>query len=230
MKLDLYENGGDGTMPLVFNRTETNQQYVNLTLSAKLDSINILKNEVYQRPVKTGDESISILNQYDYNDFVGDPETVKIFRTEISLIGESTFAEIYVNCSPEKTTNKKMIPKTKILGIGIEYVDKIVRRIKMSKILKPVVASKLASAGNKNEIIVDIRLGFTESEQILTYYNIGDIFSELGGIIGFAQVIISGISILFVLWYVLDFAAFLKRKSSHKFRNQTIIKYKKCLP
>lgn len=104
------------------------------------------------------------MNSDDYNSFVGDPETVRIFRTEISLIGESTFAEIYVNCQPEKTTNKKMIPKTKILGIGIEYIDKIVRSIKMSKILKPVPASSLPSAGNKNEILVDIRLGFTESE------------------------------------------------------------------
>ena len=79
-----------------------------------------------------------------------------------------------------------MIAKTTILGIGVEFSDKIVRSIKMSKILKPVASSSEPSAGDKNEILVDIRLGFTESEQRLTYYNIGDIFSELGGVIGFA--------------------------------------------
>lgn len=57
-----------------------------------------------------------------------------------------------------------MIPKTTVLGIGIEFMDKVVRSIKMSKILKPVPSSSEASAGNKNEILVDIRLGFTESE------------------------------------------------------------------
>ena len=153
----------DGSIPLIFNRTETNQQYINLTLSAKIDAVNILKNEMYHRPVKTNDTGVLIKDQYEYMYFIGHPETVKIFRTEISLIGESTFAEIYVNCSPEKTTNLKTIAKTTILGIGIEFVDKIVRSIKMSKILKPVPASNLPSAGNKNEIIVDIRLGFTES-------------------------------------------------------------------
>lgn len=48
--LDLDANGGNGLMPLVFNRTETNQQYLNLTFSAKLDALNILKNVVYNRP------------------------------------------------------------------------------------------------------------------------------------------------------------------------------------
>ena len=185
-KLDLYANGGDGTIPLVFNRTETNQQYLNLTLGARLDSINILRNEIYSRPQTTYDETVTISNSDEYNNFVGDPQTVRIFRTENSLIGESTFAKIYVNCEPEKTTQKAMIAKTTILGIGVEFSDKIVRSIKMSKILKPVASSSEPSAGDKNEILVDIRLGFTESEQRLTYYNIGDIFSELGGVIGFA--------------------------------------------
>jgi hypothetical protein len=48
-KIDLYANGGDGTTPLIFNRTETNQQYINLTMSAKIDSINILANEMFIR-------------------------------------------------------------------------------------------------------------------------------------------------------------------------------------
>jgi hypothetical protein len=49
-KIDLYADGGDGTTPLIFNRTETNQQYINLTMSDNLDSINILTNEMYRRP------------------------------------------------------------------------------------------------------------------------------------------------------------------------------------
>ena len=48
-KIDLYADGGDGTTPLIFNRTETNQQYINLTMSAKIDSINILANEMFIR-------------------------------------------------------------------------------------------------------------------------------------------------------------------------------------
>jgi hypothetical protein len=39
-------------------------------------------------------------------------------------------------------------------------MDKVVRGVIMDKILQNVPASKLPSAGNKNEIIVDIRLGF----------------------------------------------------------------------
>jgi hypothetical protein len=35
----------DNYMPLLFNRSETNQQYFNLTLSANLDNIPILSNE-----------------------------------------------------------------------------------------------------------------------------------------------------------------------------------------
>jgi len=50
LKIDLYDNGGDGTTPLIFNRTETNQQYINLTMSANLDTINILTNAMYRRP------------------------------------------------------------------------------------------------------------------------------------------------------------------------------------
>ena len=87
-------------MPLVFNRTETNQQYINLTFSAKLDAINILKNEVYNRPEIAGTPGLLIQNGLDFNAFIGNPETVKIFRTDISLIGESTFAEIFINCEP----------------------------------------------------------------------------------------------------------------------------------
>ena len=162
--LDLYANGGDGTIPLVFNRTETNQQYLNLTLGAKLDSINILRNEIYSRPQTTYDETVTISNSDEFNNFVGDPKTVRLFRTENSLIGESTFAAIFINCEPEKTTQKAMIPKTTILGIGVEYADAIVRSIKMSKILKPVESSSEPSAGDKNEILVDFRLDFTESE------------------------------------------------------------------
>lgn len=87
-------------MPLVFNRTETNQQYINLTFSAKLDAINILKNEVYNRPETEDTPGLLIQNGLDFNVFIGNPETVKIFRTDISLIGESTFAEIFINCQP----------------------------------------------------------------------------------------------------------------------------------
>lgn len=135
-----------------------------MTFSAKLDAINILKNEVYNRPETADTPGLLIQNGYDFNAFIGNPETVKIFRTDISLIGESTFAEIFINCEPQKVTDKKKLPKVTILGIGIEYMDKVVRGVKMDKILKPVPSSVLPSAGDKNEIIVDIRLGFSESE------------------------------------------------------------------
>tara|TARA_B110000285_G_C15087274_1_gene596927 strand:- start:683 stop:907 length:225 start_codon:yes stop_codon:yes gene_type:complete len=57
-KIDLYADGGDGTTPLIFNRTETNQQYINLTMSDNLDSINILTNEMYRRPVTTNSSGL----------------------------------------------------------------------------------------------------------------------------------------------------------------------------
>ena len=101
-KIDLYADGGDGTTPLIFNRTETNQQYINLTMSDNLDSINILTNEMYRRPESVNSSGLlKIRNEGDYLDFVGHPQTSKIFRTEISMIGESTFSEIFVNCDPK---------------------------------------------------------------------------------------------------------------------------------
>jgi hypothetical protein len=100
----------------------------------------------------------------------------------------------------------------------------------MNKILKPVASSSDESAGDKNEILVDFRIGFSESQSILTYFNIADIFSKLGGIIGSTLVIIFIIITIRVLFFIYDFAALLKRKSGHKFRNQTILKYKRALP
>jgi hypothetical protein len=71
-------------------------------MSAKLDSINILTNEMYRRPETENTRGLLLIkNEGDYLDFVGHPKTVKIFRTEISMIGESTFSEIFVNCDPK---------------------------------------------------------------------------------------------------------------------------------
>lgn len=71
-------------------------------MSAKLDSINILTNEMYRRPESVNSSGLlTIRNEGDYLDFVGHPKTNKVFRTEISLIGESTFSEIFVNCDPK---------------------------------------------------------------------------------------------------------------------------------
>lgn len=70
-------------------------------MSANLDSINILTNEMYRRTENENTTGLLIIrNEGDYLDFVGHPQTEKIFKTEISLIGESTFAEIFVNCDP----------------------------------------------------------------------------------------------------------------------------------
>ena len=81
----------------------------------------------------------------------------------MSRVGESTFAEIYVNCKPEKIKYKDYIPETKILGITIKFKDLVLSKILLEKILKPVEASSLATAGDKNEIVVDFRIAFTES-------------------------------------------------------------------
>ena len=73
---------------------------MNLTLSAKLDAINIIKIEVYNRPETADQPALLVQNAFDFSSFIGNPETVKIFRTDISMIGESTFAEIFINCEP----------------------------------------------------------------------------------------------------------------------------------
>jgi len=44
----------------------------------------------------------------------------------ISRVGESTFAEIFVNCSPEKTNYKAFISDVVILGITIKNKDMII--------------------------------------------------------------------------------------------------------
>jgi len=85
-------------------------------------------------------------------------------------------------------------------------------------------------AGDKNEIIVDFRLGFTESERNNIYYTINDIFSELVGLAASFKLIWSFVVTIIVLRFIFDFSAMVKRKSSHKFRVITIEKYKKCFP
>lgn len=44
-----------------------------------------------------------IENSDQYDDFTKHPDTTKIFTSEKTYVGESTFAEIFVNCAPEKT-------------------------------------------------------------------------------------------------------------------------------
>ena len=39
-------------MPLVFNRTETNRQYLNVTLYDELDNVPILATRLFTKPVK----------------------------------------------------------------------------------------------------------------------------------------------------------------------------------
>lgn len=71
-------------------------------MSDNLDSIYILTNEMYRRPESENSTGLLVIrNEGDYLEFVGHPSTVKIFNTELSLIGESTFSEIFVNCDPK---------------------------------------------------------------------------------------------------------------------------------
>ena len=159
-KIDLYADGGDGTTPLIFNRTETNQQYINLTMSDKIDSINILANEMFMRRPEGKGKLLDIRGEASYLEFTGHPKTVKIFKTDLSMIGESTFSEIFVNCNPEEIRDKDIVVKNSILGIGIQFMDKVLRIIYLDKILKPVPSSSDESAGDKNEILIDFRIGF----------------------------------------------------------------------
>ena len=76
------------------------------------------------------------------------------------MIGESTFSEIFVNCNPEEIRDKDIVVKNSILGIGIQFMDKVLRIIYLDKILKPVPSSSDESAGDKNEILIDFRIGF----------------------------------------------------------------------
>jgi hypothetical protein len=80
------------------------------------------------------------------------------------LIGESTFSEIFVNCDPEKIILKGTIPTTTILGIPIKFRDSVDRTIELEKISQRVPSSSDVSAGNKNEILIDFRLGFSQAE------------------------------------------------------------------
>ena len=87
-----------------------------------------------------------------------------------------------MNCSPEKTNFREFIPDVVILGITIKKKDLIISKILLEKILAPVPSSTSPLAGDKNEIIVDFRLGFTEAERNNIYFTLGDICSELGGL------------------------------------------------
>lgn len=103
-------------------------------------------------------------------------------------------------------------------------------KILLEKILAPVPSSTSPLAGDKNEIVVDFRLGFTESERNNIYFTAGDIFSELGGLAASFKLIWSIVGTITVLRFMYDFSEMIKRKGSHKFRVITIEKYKKCFP
>jgi len=64
----------------------------------------------------------------------------------------------------------------------------------------------------------------------LIYFSVGDIFSELGGLTTSFRVIFIMAGTFFFVRFIFEFAAMVKRKSSHRFRLVTIEKYKKCFP
>lgn len=120
--------------------------------------------------------------------------------------------------------------KTVILGFTVTTSDLVVSRINLEKILKFIPSTTEESAGSKNELIVDFRIGFTESQSKMIFYTVGDIFAELGGLSASVKLVIGSIATLLVLSYIFDLQAMIKRKSAHKFRVLTIEKYRKCLP
>ena len=70
---------------------------------------------------------------------------------------------------------------------------------------------------------------FVESEAALTYYTVGDIFAELGGLSASVKLVIGATVTFLTLRFMFLLASTIQRKSSHKFRLLTIDKYKKCL-
>lgn len=135
-----------------------------------------------------------------------------------------------MNCAPEKTNFKDFIEDVSVLGITVKKKDLIISKILLEKIQASIPSEKGADAGNKNEIIVDFRLDFTESERNNIYFTMSDIFSELGGLAASFKLIWSLVVTIIVLRFIFDFSGMIKRKSSHKFRVITIEKYKKCFP
>jgi len=57
-----------------------------------------------------------IENAEQYDNFTKHPDTVKIFTTDESYVGESTFSGIFVNAVPEKTKYMGQVAKTVVLG------------------------------------------------------------------------------------------------------------------
>lgn len=117
-----------------------------------------------------------------------------------------------------------------ILGITIKKKDLIISKIVLEKIQGQIASSKSELAGNKNEIIVDFRLGFTENEKNNIYFTMNDIFSELGGLAASVKLMWTIVITIIVLRFIFNISSMIKRKSSHKFRVITIEKYKKCFP
>ena len=62
-------------MPLLFNRTETNQQYFNLTLSANLDNVPILETSMENRPASPDRIPVIIKDGNAYKDYTDHPDT-----------------------------------------------------------------------------------------------------------------------------------------------------------
>ena len=145
-----------------------------------------------------------IENAEQYDNFTKHPDTVKIFTTDESYVGESTFSGIFVNAVPEKTKYMGQVAKTVVLGFTIATSDLVVSKIVLEKILKFIPSTTSENAGSKNEIVVDIRIGFTESQAKMIYYSVGDIFAELGGLSASVKLVLGSTATLLVLSYVFD--------------------------
>ena len=118
--------------------------------------------------------------------------------------------------------------KKRLLGIPIDYSDKeeiLFTYKKSEKNPKPMEPSvfRQDQFGISNQTFVTaIKIDFSVKKTTYEYYSISDVISSLGGIGASVKIMIGGLSVFWIIKFVIDLAMILKRQAKHQ-KNLTFI-------
>jgi len=112
-----------------FNRSETNRQYFNLSISHDLRYVQVFKHEFSSydtlRSARDNNtiKNITIASEADLHRFENNPLTTKLYDTPPRTLGVQTFDEVFIKTFPNMLLEKEMTVNETILGIPIKYND-----------------------------------------------------------------------------------------------------------
>jgi hypothetical protein len=106
-----------------FNRSETNRQYFNLSLSHDLRYVQVFKHQFSSYDDVHQVADIVITNEADLRRFEKNPLTTKLYGTPPRTLGLQTFDQVFVKTFPQMLLEKEKTVNETILGIPIKYND-----------------------------------------------------------------------------------------------------------